>query len=228
MNRHRLHELTEFVEFLGNIVNKNIEIVLHIIEKDRSYIAAIVNNHVSGRTKDAPLTDLAKSFVENGTYKDRQFFKNYTGYTKDGKKIQASTFFITSTEGELEAMICFNIDVGEYSSMFKKMMETFNINLDFVDIGQNLPKKEPEAEIQKFTEYYNNSITDTVYSVVPKEYFDNRKKLKSSQKMEIIRALHEKGLFNVKGTIQEISTILDLSVSSIYRYISEVEKGNSK
>lgn len=227
MDNNKLNELINFIDFLGHIVNKNVEIVLHVIEKDRSYIPIIVNGHVSLRDKDAPLTDLARSFIENEIYKEKDYFKNYVGYTKDNRKIQGSTYFVKSNDKELEAMICFNVDVTKYDEVFKSLADNFNVNLDFLKSFNNSNReespKEKDINSNNFTEYYTSSIEDTVYSIVSKDRIESGEKLKYSQKMDIIRALYVKGLFNIKGTINEVSKLINTSVSSIYRYISEIE-----
>lgn len=227
MDKNKLNKLINFIDFLGHIVNKNVEIALHIIEGEKTYIPIIVNGHVSLRDKDAPLTDLAKSFIENEIYKEKDYFKNYVGYTKDKRKIKGSTYFIKSDENELEGMICFNIDVSKYEDLFNSLSDNLNINLSFLESFNKstnaIENEEREISLNNFTEYYTSSIEDTVYSIVPKKVIESQEKLKYSQKMDIIRALYLKGLFNVKGTINEVSKLINTSVSSIYRYISEIE-----
>lgn len=227
MDKYRISQIISFVEFLKNVVGKNVEIVFHVISKEKSYVAAIVNGHVSGRDTSAPLTDLALSLIDSGLYKTRKYIKNYTGYTKDNKKIMASTYFLTSKEGELEGMICFNVDVSKYDELVSNLIENLNVGLDFLESINPDANNEINHDNMEFTEYYSHSIMDTVYSAVPKEVLDSGRKLRTNQKMDIIRAVYAKGFFNIKGTIPEISKIIDSSVSSVYRYIAEVEKENA-
>lgn len=223
MDKHKLDELVTFVDFLKNIVGKNVEIVLHVIEKDTSYIAKIINGHVSGRDETAPLTDLAISLIDRKIYKDRKFIKNYTGYTQNNKKIQASTYFVTSAKGELEAMICFNIDVSKYEQLMTDIIDNMSINVEFLDSLMSKEKNEVSLDNIEFTEFYSNSLQDVVYNVIPKEVIDSKKKLKTKEKLYIIKAVYDKGLFNFKGTINQIAKILQCSTSSVYRYLAEVE-----
>ncbi len=51
--------------FLGEVLGEQYEIVFHVITEDGAYIAAIANNHISGRSLDSPLTAFASELMQN-------------------------------------------------------------------------------------------------------------------------------------------------------------------
>ena len=70
------NRLVRFVRFLGDVLGPQTEIVVHFFDDDRSYVGAIVNGHVSGRDENAPLTGLARRFVEERVYLRQDSVRN--------------------------------------------------------------------------------------------------------------------------------------------------------
>ena len=58
MDKNNLNFYSSLVKFLGQALGENYEIVLHNLEEDHFHIAAIENNHISGRDIDSPVTRL--------------------------------------------------------------------------------------------------------------------------------------------------------------------------
>lgn len=224
MEENRKIELIQFVHFLGNILGDNVEIVLQIIEPDHNYIGAIVNGHISGRTKNAPLTGLALEMIKNKVYKKQPYIQNYKGITKDNRDIQASTYFIKSPEGELEAMLCFNVDISPYIILSQKILNLGNVKMDVQSdkIAKNHVDS-PTSNGVEFVEYFSETLKDIIYSIVPANVLNSNVALKPEQKIEIVKILFDKGFFEVKGAVSQVAEILKVSEPSVYRYLKQVE-----
>ncbi|GEB80630.1 hypothetical protein DDE01_20450 [Desulfovibrio desulfuricans] len=52
------------VDFLGAFLGEDCEVVLHDVRNPDNSVLAIANNHISGRRKGAPLTDLQGGGME--------------------------------------------------------------------------------------------------------------------------------------------------------------------
>ena len=55
----RLEPYRVVVSFLGEALGPDYEVVLHDLTSEDGTIVAIVNNHISGRTEGAPLSNMA-------------------------------------------------------------------------------------------------------------------------------------------------------------------------
>ncbi len=235
MEAYREKQLIEFVRLLGGILGNNIEIVLHIIEEEHSYIAAIENGYISGRTEDSPLTELALSFIKNGVYIDNQYVKNYRGITKDNKQIRASTFFLKDGEGNLEAMLCFNIDVTKIKELSNEILLLANLTVanneednGYFTMGLDNKSAHNSTLIGnnhdgEFIEYFSESLYDFFHSIVPEENIADVESLKLDQKIEVVQQLHDRGYFEVKGAVAQVAKLLKVSEPSVYRYLKQIE-----
>ncbi len=160
------NRLVRFVRFLGDVLGPQTEIVVHFFDDDRSYVGAIVNGHVSGRDENAPLTGLARRFVEERVYLRQDSVRNYRGVARGNENIRSSTYFITDEHRNLEAMICFNIDTSEYVELAHRLLQ-----LGHADDVEGMATPAPFANDDQgrpFIEYFSESLKDVVYSLVPK------------------------------------------------------------
>lgn len=217
--------LIDFVHFLGEVFGRNVEVVLHIIEPDDAYVAAIVNGHVTGRDETAPLTGLALQFIRDRVYERQDAVLNYKGVSKGSDTIQSSTYFIKSPEGELEAMLCFNIDVSPYLDLSRRVLEAGNVGAQFLaPSGEEGGGKAGHVHGQglQLTEYFSDTLRDVVHSVIPAEVLESDAQVKPKQRAEAIAKLYDRGLFEIKGAVAQVAEILKMSEPSVYRYLKQV------
>lgn len=227
MEIFKKNQLIEFVHLLGDMLGDNTEIVLHVIEEDHSYIAAIENGYISGRNKDSPLTELALSFIKNKVYVNNQYVKNYKGITKDNKQIRASTFFIKDEFGELDAMLCFNIDVTRVRNIANDILALENLSItDLLDQSINMVGPEEQGlsfnnnYSGEFIEYFSESLHDFFESIVSEK---NVESLQLEQKIKIVQQLFDRGYFEIKGAVPQVAKLLKVSEPTVYRYLKQVD-----
>lgn len=87
-------------------------------------------------------------------------------------------------------------------------------------IERNLTKESDEVEeLGTIEEYSHYLIT---------EYFNGISKpldaMNTSEKMEIVKSLNKKGIFNIKGSVSELAKRFNTSEKTIYRYLNNLEK----
>lgn len=88
MKKEILQQCITIVEFLGNALGQDYEVVLHDLGSDPPAIAAITNSHISGRSVGSPLTEAALQMLSAQAYKMNDFVCNYKGITEDGHILQ--------------------------------------------------------------------------------------------------------------------------------------------
>ena len=75
----RLEPYRVVVSFLGEALGPDYEVVLHDLTSEDGTIVAIVNNHISGRTEGAPLSNMALRFIQERMYEKQDYLAGYQG-----------------------------------------------------------------------------------------------------------------------------------------------------
>ncbi|GAA6513076.1 helix-turn-helix transcriptional regulator [Merdimmobilis hominis] len=221
MNKVKLAQYTALVKFLGAALGPDYEIVLHDINGKDQSVAAIANGRISGRNVGAPLTDKALRFIADKTYQDQDFLCNYTGRSKDERTLRASTMFIKDDGGRLIGMLCINFDPSRYQKASQDILKLCGLDGEIFLEDNHL---HPAGEVENFSDSISE-VTDTVLKRYLKDGIPPER-LTQEEKMAIVKQLEERGIFLLKGAVNEVATRLHCSAASIYRYLGKINKQN--
>jgi predicted transcriptional regulator YheO len=206
------------MNYFGEILGSNYEFVLHVLNPDGgSHIGHIVNGDLSGRTLSGPLTNYAKKLINEKVYLNKDHVVGYVGEGPRGKKFRSSTLFIKDHQGQLQGLLCINFDADVYRKVAKDVLKLANLSLDIKHIEN---KNEQEHPVEKLTE----NVRDIIYTVIDKDILESDAQLSPEQKKLAISKLKEYGVFDIKGTINEVAEIMGMSESSVYRYLQMVSR----
>jgi len=203
------------VDFIANVYGKNCEVILHDLRKLENSIIAIKNNQVTGRNVNDTITDFALDIISQEKYKNENFICNYTGKTNDGgKDIRASTYFIRDEEGDLIGMLCINIEVTA-------LINARRVIDDFILDGERVEIKEQENFSLSINDHVSSLIIQTLaeFETVPL-------RMTMEEKKQVVKNLESKGVFLLKGVVNEVAKSLKVSEQTVYRYIKELEKNS--
>ena len=117
----RLEPYRVVVSFLGEALGPDYEVVLHDLTSEDGTIVAIVNNHISGRTEGAPLSNMALRFIQERMYEKQDYLAGYQGASQAKGRLRSSTMFIKDN-GQLIGMLCINFDAGKYSRIAQELL----------------------------------------------------------------------------------------------------------
>lgn len=214
-----LQKYIPLVEFLGNILGKNSEVVLHDLCNLDNSIIAISNSHVSGRTVGAPITNFALKMIRNEkNNKNKKFILNYNGYSKFNRELKSSTFFIRDNKDTLIGLLCINTDETIFHKL-KDITSCFENNF-------NILQPEPNNLILEDTERFTSSIEEIVENAI-NDVLNMKDKniddLNQYDRLEIIANLNSNGVFLLKGTVTELAKQLKISEPTIYRYLQKIK-----
>lgn len=203
------------VSYLGSVLGSNVEVVLHNCESPNKSVIAIANGHLSGRKVGSPITDFALSFIMNGQYKEHDFISNY--YAKaNGKVFSSSTFFIKDASGSLIGMLCINKDL----SVAKSCINTLNSFIESLNMGSALNPSSSET-IQENLDMPIDSLASSIVQKTINSYPIAPERLTREEKRKIVQELDEQGISKIKGGVSEIARLLNISESTVYRYINQ-------
>ena len=221
MNKVKLAQYTALVKFLGAALGPDYEIVLHDINGKDQSVAAIANGRISGRNVGAPLTDKALRFIADKTYQDQDFLCNYTGRSKDERTLRASTMFIKDDGGRLIGMLCINFDPSRYQKASQDILKLCGLDGEIFLEDNHL---HPAGEVENFSD----SLCEVTVPVLKRYLKDGipPERLSQEEKMAIVKQLEERGIFLLKGAVNEVATRLHCSAASIYRYLGKINKQN--
>ncbi len=214
------------VEFLGQVLGKQYEIVLHDLSDNSNSIACIVNNHISGRTPGAPLTSLALQLIADRVYEKKDFVVDYRGISRSNSLLRSSTMFIKDDLGKLIGMLCINYDTSCYFQTLESLSELFRMSpmlgSGIDDLRQLVDLPHNNAE-----ETFQNSVVEVVQSVLDgavKQSGVPINRLTKDEKMSLVEILESKGVFLLKGAVSEVAKQMETSEATIYRYLNQINR----
>ncbi|TCZ77083.1 hypothetical protein E0485_11490 [Paenibacillus albiflavus] len=220
MDNELFRHYQNIMNYFGEILGSNYEFVLHVLDPNGgSHIGHIVNGNLSGRSLNSPLTNYAKELINDKVYLNKDYVVGYVGEGPRGKKFRSSTLFIKDHEGQLQGLLCINFDADVYRKVAKDILKLANLNLD-IDLIQK--ETDQEQPVEKLTD----NIRNIIYAVIDKDIIESGAQLSPEQKKLAISKLKEYGVFEIKGTINEVADIMGISESSVYRYLQMVSRND--
>lgn len=208
-----------FVDFLGQVLGENTEVVLHDVSCPEHSVVAIRHGFHSGRTVGSSLTDFAFRVKNNKEYENHDYLINYRAKAK-GNDFIASTYYIKN-EGRLIGMLCLNTNTTasrDFIQSAARFFETLPMGgCSF--LADNTPDGHGYSE-----ENLDIPIVSLAESIIAKTIADSNispERMTRAEKMQIVWELADQGIPRMKGAVSEIAKQLKLSESTVYRYISQ-------
>ncbi len=221
MDKELFRHYQNVMNYFGAILGPNYELVLHVLNPNGgSNIGHIVNGDLSGRSLNGPLTDYAKKLINEKVYLTNENVVNYVGEGPRGKKFRSSTLFIKDHEGQLQGLLCINFDADVYRKAAKDILKLANLSMDIEHIEMKTDEEQPVEKL-------HDNVRNIIYTVIDKDVLESGAQLSPDQKKLAISKLKEYGVFDIKGTINEVAEIMGMSESSVYRYIQIVSRDHT-
>jgi len=213
-NEELLKLFIPLVGFLGNVLGKNAEVLLHDVSTPVQSVIAIHNGFHTGREVGSSMTDLAIQIQNDKRYKGQDYIVNYKASSQD-KIFQSSTYYIKNNN-ELIGMLCINIDTSSSQELLhsvKQFMESYNL----MPVDTNVSNDVEEKLDLPIVSFADSIIEKTIAeSGIPP------KRMTTEEKKEIVQKLNKQGIPRMKGAVAAIAKQLNLSESTVYRYISQI------
>ncbi len=234
-----MNQYIKITEFMGRLLGRDYEIVLHdLADKDHS-IVAIANNYISGRQVGGPLTNVALQIISDKSYMTHDFRAHYSGVSKDGKRLASSTMFIKNSSNELIGLLCVNFDDSRYQELSEKLValrhvdpyidSNFQFDEELVNPQPTVPQPLVTFQEEPVETFYNS--TDDVTKEVAKQAMMDlgiaSDRLTTDEKIAIVDKMNSRGAFLLKGAVKDAAEVLDCSQATIYRYLAELRDRGS-
>ncbi|MDL2211754.1 PAS domain-containing protein [Erysipelotrichaceae bacterium OttesenSCG-928-M19] len=219
------------VSFLEKMLGPNYEIVLHDLKHNNGEIIAIENGYITGRKLGDPLSTFALQTIADKKYETSDYVLNYNAKSKSGRLLRSSTLYIKDDNKELIALLCLNFDDSKFLDLSEQLSK-------LVHPDETLFKRAQIDNKSEMIENFGESVSD-VTQIVLEEYFRNNNinldNLSASQKqtqieslsqdarLAIVSKLNDRGVFLLKGAVNEVASILLCSEPTIYRYLNRLK-----
>lgn len=213
--RDELPLLNMLIQGIAQQFGKDCEVVLLDLsefEERGSYIVAIENGHVTGRSVGDSGTNLGME-VMRGT--DREGNKyNYLTQTKSGRLLRSTTMYIRNAAEIPIGCICINTDITDIIMAEKALKD--------LTLSDKLNNDVREIFVNDVNELLNILIQESLrYIGKPVAMMDKTDKLKA------IQYLDQKGTFLIKKSSEKICSFFGISKYSLYSYLEETRTAQS-
>lgn len=201
----RIETLKAVIVNFGKIFGPNTEISLYDLRKPG--IAALENGHVSGRKvgfqpDPAVLATLDSSVDESGC------LVGMSRTTKDGREIRASHFLLKNEDGIPYARICVNQDMTQLSNI----RDSITALMGVMESAEGVIGGSGNIVQQTC----RNLIMREIQAHLPAE-LQNRE-----VKTQIIAELYRKGIFDIKDSVSQVCTLLNISQTTLYNTLRDI------
>lgn len=218
-----LQQYVKLTEFLGAALGPDYEVALHDLTDRNRSIIAIANGHISGREIGAPLTNVALSILMDKSYETQDYRLHYSGISAGGKQLRSCTMFIKQN-GRLIGMLCINFDDSRYRAVSEQILRLCHPDPFAKSLSQ--PEEESPASPCR-PETFRNSTEAVALDAIHHELERlgvSAERLTSDERLQIITALEESGIFLLKGSVKDVAAGLRCSQASVYRYLAQIRK----
>ena len=200
----------QMMEGLSQLLGCRYELILHDLSHLESSVVAVQGN-ITNRRPGAPATNFLIQMLKQ--YGDEApNSNNYKNVLPDGRVLRSSTLFIRDETGHIIGSLCINQDLTDFLVVSKLAKEFTAFN-------------EPEAESHGPGEVFAYDISEVMESMVQSELdmiHIPTAYMQKDDKLVIVERLKNKGIFDIKGSVEYVAERLGVTNFTIYNYLKEV------
>ena len=202
--------LERLAEGIVAVVGPHCEVVVHDFS-DPEHSVVLIAGNVTGRRVGAPVPDL--SFISGELNRDTPDQMNYCARI-GSHHLQSSTIWIRDTDGTPIGAVCINVDYSDltHARDLLDKLATSTRNVSDLVITDTFAKDVGDLIELSVSEFLRQ---EDVQSVEAMGYED---------KLRLIQSLEERGLFRIRGAVNRVADVLDVSRASIYNYRSSLKQ----
>jgi predicted transcriptional regulator YheO len=210
MSDKDLKKMIPIADAIAETFGKRCEVVLHDLTRPQASVVYTKNGHVTGRKIGQSFHHLFPKVLSSSKFND-DHLSNYKTIADDGRVIKSSTALIRDDNDMVVGAFCINFDVDD---LLKSKM--------FVEEFVSMDEAESLREEKEIVDSVWDVVTNLIRYAV-EEYPVSVNEMTKHDKLKIVSFLNEKGLFLIKGAIDELAISLNISKVTIYGYLDELK-----
>lgn len=210
---NNLQNFIPIVNFLGQAIGPQCEVMLYDLSSPDYSVVAIANAHMNneiGRSRSALILETIKS----NSSKESCFF---TTCINNGSTCRSSIFFIKERNKTIGAL-SISMDISTVIEI-RRLLDVL-INCDAL----SFTKKSTGilAETKLFNVDSSMKIIDQVFN----KFDVSPDRMSLDEKIKVIQHASKNGLFLLKGGVSALAKRMQVSESTIYRYLNKIREEN--
>ena len=204
-----LNSYIPIVDGLAAYLGESYEIVLHSLESIEHSVIAVRNGFHTGRRIGSPMTDFAVSMYEKlQKNKDESDYSVYFTKNKLGEPLKSTTIVIRGANRRIIGMLCMNLYLG-----------TPFVHL----VSDMLPQESSVFSPENFAKGSGLTIEQELESAKT-AVMNNQSILPSLRNKEIIRFLQSRHVFEIKNSVEQVASALNISVNTVYFHLRNLAR----
>lgn len=203
MENNNLGNYIKLAEMISESNGRDCEVIIYNLENKAIYISKnnFTKAEIGTKMNEEVVSILEKNIDERG-------YKSNFYYTENNEIFKASIMPIKCKKKILGSILII--------SKIQELLKT----LDYL-----------ESHLKNYREFNHRdeSVVEVVERLIDKTLEDvNVEKLNRKERIEIIKLINNKGIFNMKGSIDYVAKKMNIKSVTVYSYIDEIEKNNKK
>lgn len=199
------------VDGLAMLIGSHCEIVLHSLQDLQHSAIRIANGEHTGRKIGSPITDMALRMLHDMTHVDSDVSKCYFTRAKNGALMKAVTIAIRNRQQQVIGLLCINM----------------NLDVPFSQVLSSFvpPENQETPSPVNFATSVEDLVAQTLEFTI-EEINADRHVANNVKNRQIVLNLYEKGIFDIKDSINQVAERLDISRHTVYLYIRQFKSGD--
>lgn len=210
-----MHNNIKDISTFANMLSKTFGYLIQITISDTKKYLFVENAIDVEISVGNDVCDNEKYFAQNEEFSQLPFVVNYKSLSSNMKKLRSSTYFYKNMFGDIEYMLSITTCVDEFIYI-RNVLDTFTNGTAISRMNTNIDN------IPKLTMSMNDLI-DSVVSEGQKKYNTVVEYMTKTEKQSLIREMHSRGAFLIKGAVTEVAEKLNYSEATIYRFLQKLE-----
>lgn len=186
------------------------EVVLHDLttpQKSVVYVAGSVTGRQVGQSFDHLVSQV---LLSERLQEDR--VANYY-FEANGRRIRSSTLLLRDDQGELVGAVCINLD----TEPVRRQMEWLQTLLP-------QPPAPPPASVEP-PRHVAEVVTSLIDGIIGGR---EPAQLRREDRLELIRFMEEKGIFLMKGSVEQVAQRLGVTKVTVYSYLDQIREAQKE
>lgn len=204
-----LAQYIPIAQMIAETFGNDCEVVLHDLEIPQHSVVYTVHNHVTGRDIGQSFDHLVPQVLLSKNL-NNDLVSNYYFRTNDGRLIKSSTALLKDLSGKVVGAMCINVDTTHTTQQIQWLKEM-------------LPGSEEYGSSEETDSTENLHVREIVLDLIDKIIGDKDvTHLRKEEKLELIRFMDQRGIFLMKGAVEQVGSRMGISKVTVYSYIDEV------
>lgn len=191
------------------VVGPHCEVVIHDFGDLEHSVVAIAGD-VTGRKPGAPVPDLAFTSADLNCHTPDQI--NYCSRL-GSRDLRSSTIWLRDADSRPIGAVCINVD---YSDIIQVR--------ELIDKMAGPAREAPELVVSDtFARDTDELIDAAVSAFLRQEDIPGIQAMSYEDKLRLIQAVEARGLFRIRGAVNRVADLLNVSRASVYNYRSSLK-----